>query len=161
MRIKTSLFRLYAFYRIGVRYMPVLESDRNESNDGYDHKSQQEYPPKHRCTISEVFQPTIHTIESNRSSQHKTSSKNDQVASVKHDQYLRSRRSQYFTDSHLFPTVLTLEYNQTEYTNNGDKDGNNTEQGDQVTDLQFPFLGLLQDLVIKGYFERINRIYLG
>ena len=111
-----------------------------------------------KVTVTKVITEII--TKASRSSQHKTSGKDDQVASVEHDQYLGGRRSQHFTDSHLFPAVLALEYNQAKYPDNGDKDRNNAEQSDQVADLQFPFVCLLQDLVIECSFERINRIYL-
>ena len=114
----------------------------------------------HRRTVSEVLQPTMDAVPGDRSAENKAYQQNPEIAHVEHIQDLSRRRSQHLAHGDLLPLVFALEHDKAEHAHNRDEDSDKTEQSDQRTDLQFLFVGMLQNFIIKADHERILRIEL-
>ena len=140
--------------------MPVLVRHRHKRDHAYGQESQRQHPPIHRRTVGEILQPTVYAVPGDRSTEDEAYQQNPEVAHIEHIQDFSRRRSQHLAHGDLFPLVFAFEHDKAEHAHNRDKDSDKAEQGDQRTDLQFLFVGMLQNLVIETDHKRILRIEL-
>ena len=115
----------------------VLKCHHQKRDHAYGQESQRQHPPVHQRTVGEVLQSTVHAVPGDRSTENKAYQQYPEVAYVEPIQDLSRRRSQHLAHGNLFPLVLAFEHDK-------------AEQGDQGADLQFLFVGTLQNLVYRS-----------
>ena len=128
----------------------VLKCHHQKRDHAYGQESQRQHPPVHQRTVGEVLQSTVHAVPGDRSTENKAYQQYPEVAYVEPIQDLSRRRSQHLAHGNLFPLVLALEHDKVEHAHDRNKDSDKAEQGDQGADLQFLFVGTLQNLVYRS-----------
>ena len=128
----------------------VLKCHHQKRDHAYGQESQRQHPPVHQRTVGEVLQSTVHAVPGDWSTENKAYQQYPEVAYVEPIQDLSRRRSQHLAHGNLFPLVLALEHDKVEHAHDRNKDSDKAEQGDQGADLQFLFVGTLQNLVYRS-----------